>query len=171
MSIRPRVGTFVADYRRTGTLETLISIINYNRGVLRSGKIRSVLEIRMALSSLSLRLLKDQLTEQDLMSLRRHADGIAKASNQKEASEKAFHFHHKISVLSGNMLMPLIYYSFKEIVISLWERYCILYGKEKLYDNTDKLMLFIEKGDIDGAIRWSDKTCQKTISGKEQIYY
>lgn len=171
LAIKPRVGTFVADYRRIGTLETLISIINYNRGVLRSGEIRSIIEIRMSLSNLSLKLLKNNLHEPEISSLRESVDAIAKASTHKEASEKAFHFHHELSVISGNMLMPLIYYSFRDVVISLWERYCILYGKEKLYENTDKLMVFIENGDIDGAIRWSEHTCSETISGKEQIYY
>lgn len=171
LSIKPRIGTFVADYRRTGTLETLISIINYNRGVLRSSEIRSIIEIRMALSSLSLKLAINLLTEQDFLTLRHHVDGIAKAGTVKEASEKAFDFHHELSVLSGNMLMPLIYYSFHEVVVSLWERYCVLYGKEKLYENTDRLMQFIEKRDMEAAINWSNRTCEATISGKEQIYY
>ena len=30
LNIKPRVGTFVADYRRNGTMETLISIMQYN---------------------------------------------------------------------------------------------------------------------------------------------
>ena len=43
LEIRPRVGTFVTDYRRAGTLETLKSIMTYNRGHLRNGEIRSIL--------------------------------------------------------------------------------------------------------------------------------
>jgi len=125
----------------------------------------------MALSSLSLKLAIHQLTEDDFLTLRHHVDGIAKANSFHEASEKAFDFHHELSVLSGNMLMPLIYYSFHEVVVSLWERFCILYGKEKLYENTDKLMKCIENRDLEGALLWSEQTCQESISGKEQIYY
>jgi len=171
LSIKPRVGTFVADYRRTGTLETLISIVNYNRGVLRSGEIRSILEIRLALSSLSLKLALSQVTQEDIDLLRKHTDGIAKASTNKEAAESAFDFHHELAVLSGNMLMPLIYYSFKDVVIALWERFCILHGREKLYSNTDSLMKFIEKRDLEGALVWSEKTLGDAIEGKDQIYY
>ena len=171
LSIKPRVGTFVADYRRTGTLETLISIVNYNRGVLRSGEIRSILEIRLALSSLSLKLALSQVTQEDIDLLRKHTDGIAKASTNKEAAESAFDFHHELAVLSGNMLMPLIYYSFKDVVIALWERFCILHGREKLYSNTDILMKFIEKRDLEGALIWSEKTLSDAIEGKDQIYY
>jgi DNA-binding FadR family transcriptional regulator len=171
LSIKPRIGTFVADYRRTGTLETLISIINYNRGVLRSEEIRSILEIRQALSELSIRLIIPQLKPEDLDILQKHVLGIAKASTCKEASEKAFDFHHELAVLSGNMLMPLIYYSFREVVLGLWERFCILHGKDELYTNTCTLLKFIEERDTEGAIRWSSETVNETLMGRKQIYY
>jgi len=52
LEVRPRVGTFVTDYRRAGTLDTLKSIMTYNRGRLRNEEIRSILEIRDALDKL-----------------------------------------------------------------------------------------------------------------------
>lgn len=169
--IKPRVGTFIADYRRTGTLETLISILKYNGGVLRSSEIRSILEIRLALSELSFRLTIPKLTENDIESLRKYVDGIAKSSTNKEASKYAFEFHHELAVLSGNMLLPLIYYSFREAVLMLWERFCILHGREKLYTNTENLWKLMEQRDIEGAIRWSEKKIYDTIQGGNQIYY
>ncbi len=171
LTIRPRVGTFIADYRKTGTMETLISILNYNGGVLRSEEIRSILEIRQALSILALRLSIPGMKQEDIDVLRSHADGIAKASGAKEAGEKAFDFHHELAILSGNMLMPLIYYSFREAVIMLWERFCILHGKEKLYANTDTLWQFIARRDVEGAIDWSEKKVNDAIEGGDQIYY
>lgn len=171
LCIKPRIGTFVADYRRTGTLETLISIINYNRGVLRSDEIRSILEIRLALSTLSLKLAIPIIKQKDIDSLRNHVDSIAKASTYREASEKAFDFHHELAVLSGNMLMPLIYYSFRDVVLALWERFCILHGSEKLYTNTDMLWQFIERRDMEGAVNWSENKLKDAIIGRDQIYY
>ena len=32
--VKPRIGTFVEDYRRNGTLETLVSVMNYNGGMM-----------------------------------------------------------------------------------------------------------------------------------------
>lgn len=171
LTIKPRVGTFIADYRRTGTMETLISILHYNGGVLRDSEIRSILEIRQAFSSLAFQLAIPQLTQTDLESLRKLVDGIAKASSRPEACEKAFEFHHELAVLSGNMLMPLIYYSFKDAVLMLWERFCALHGIEKLYANTDTLCRYIEQRDVEGAIIWSEKTLKDTMTGKDQIYY
>ena len=53
LEVRPRVGIFVTDYRRAGTLDTLKSIMTYNRGRLRNEEIRSILEIRDALDKLA----------------------------------------------------------------------------------------------------------------------
>lgn len=47
--VKPRSGTYVADYRRTGTIETLLSIMKYNGGSLRNEEIRSIFEVRIAL--------------------------------------------------------------------------------------------------------------------------
>ena len=44
--VRPRIGTFVADYRRDGSLDTLVAIMNYNGGVLKNREVKSVLETR-----------------------------------------------------------------------------------------------------------------------------
>ena len=171
LTIKPRIGTFIADYRRTGTLETLISVLNYNGGVMRSEEIRSILEIRQALSILAFQQAIPQIKQEDIDSLRQYVDGIAKASTHREAGEKAFDFHHELAVLSGNMLMPLIYYSFREAVLMLWERFCILHGREKLYVNTDTLWKFVANRDIQGAINWSERKVNEAITGNDQIYY
>ena len=171
LTIKPRMGTYIADYRRTGTMETLISILNYNGGVLRSEEIRSILEIRQALSILSFRQAIPLMKQADIESLRSHVDGIAKATTHREASERAFDFHHELAVLSGNILMPLIYYSFRDAVIMLWERFCVLHSREKLYVNTDTLWQFVRHGDVEGAIQWSEKKVNDAITGRDQIYY
>ena len=46
LEVRPRQGTFVADYRRKGNLSTLIAIMEYQGGVLGKDEIRSILEVR-----------------------------------------------------------------------------------------------------------------------------
>ena len=65
LDVRPRVGTFVADYRRAGTMETLKSIMTYNRGRLRNEEIRSILEVRDALDKLAVADIIPHVTELD----------------------------------------------------------------------------------------------------------
>lgn len=71
LTIKPRVGTFVADYRRNGTIDTLISIMNYNGGILRDDEIRSILELRLGLDSLAINLCIPKITDDELHSLKK----------------------------------------------------------------------------------------------------
>ena len=77
LEIRPRVGTFVTDYRRAGTLETLKSIMTYNRGHLRNEEIRSILEVRDALDKLAVAGIIPHVTEEDIDLLAEKAEAMA----------------------------------------------------------------------------------------------
>lgn len=112
LDVRPRVGTFVADYRRAGTMETLKSIMTYNRGRLRNEEIRSILEVRDALDKLAVADIIPHVTELDNMLLLEKVEAIRQASDNRQAAEAAFAFQHELAMLSGNTLLPLIFRSF-----------------------------------------------------------
>lgn len=169
--IRPRIGTFVADYRRDGTLETLIAIMNYNGGILRDDEIRSILELRIALDSLAVRLCIPKITEAEIKILQAHTLAIKEASTFEQASELAFAFQHELAFLSGNTLLPLLFSSFKSPVITLWNRYCMMYGIETLYKNTALLCECIEMRDTLRAVDCLTMTIDDTIHGSRKIYY
>ncbi len=169
--IRPRIGTFVADYRRDGTLETLIAIMNYNGGILRDDEIRSILELRIALDSLAVRLCIPKITEAEIRTLKDYAFSLKNATTNDQASELAFSFQHELAFLSGNTLLPLLFSSFKAPVMSLWNRYCTLYGIETLYKNTALLCDCIELRDTQRAVECLTSTIEETIYGTKKIYY
>ncbi|MFA9377683.1 MAG: FadR/GntR family transcriptional regulator [Lachnotalea sp.] len=169
--IKPRVGTFVADYRRNGTLETLISIMNYNGGILRDAEIRSILELRIAFDSLAIELCIPKIIEDEIRLLKDYVKKIAETDSLVIASELAFEFQHELACLSGNTLLPLIVSSFKVPVITLWERFCRMYGIESLYNNTDVLCNYIEQKDTTKALEWLSSSINNTIYGDKQIYY
>lgn len=169
--IRPRIGTFVADYRRDGTLETLIAIMNYNGGILRDDEIRSILELRIALDSLAVRLSVPKITEAEIRTLKGYVLALKDASTFEQASELAFSFQHELAFISGNTLLPLIFSSFKAPVLSLWNRYCTLYGIETLYKNTALLCECLEMRDAQRAVESLTITIDDTIYGSRKIYY
>ncbi|SHM31356.1 DNA-binding transcriptional regulator, FadR family [Anaerosporobacter mobilis DSM 15930] len=171
LTIKPRVGTFVADYRRNGTIDTLISIMNYNGGILRDDEIRSILELRLGLDSLAINLCIPKITDDELHSLKEKVNSLLIAQTPEEASTVAFAFQHELAYLSGNTLMPLIFSSFRIPVITLWERFCRLYGIETLYENTLTLYQCIEERDSSKAIEWLNTSINDTIHGNRQIYY
>ena len=52
VEVKPRQGVYVCDYRRRGTMETLVAIMRYHGGALRKNEVRSLLETRDAMESM-----------------------------------------------------------------------------------------------------------------------
>ena len=75
-----------------------------------------------------------------------------------------------MALASGNSILPLFYYSFKAPVITLWMRFCQLYGIDALYNNTQTLYGYLARRDGAGAAQWIDTYLEKAISGGQQIY-
>ena len=171
LDVRPRVGTFVADYRRAGTMETLKSIMTYNRGRLRNEEIRSILEVRDALDGGGVADIIPHVTELDNMLLLEKVEAIRQARDNRQAAEAVFAFQHELAMLSGNTLLPLIFRSFYSSVLVLWERFCALHGIDTLYQTSCRLCGHIRDKDIPGAVAWIDYCTRETVSGSRRIYY
>ena len=171
LTVKPRSGTFVADYRRNGTAETLVSIMSYNGGMLGRAEIKSILEFRMVLDTLAVRLLIPKIDHAGLTTLADSVLSLKAADSPSKAAEIAFNFHHELGILSGNTLLPLIFYSFKYPIVNLWERYCLLYGVSSLADNTAGLFERIRDRDIEKAIEYITATLNESIDGSRTIYY
>lgn len=171
LDVRPRVGTFVADYRRAGTMETLKSIMTYNRGRLRNEEIRSILEVRDALDKLAVADIIPHVTELDIMLLLEKVEAIRQARDNRQAAEATFAFQHELAMLSGNTLLPLIFRSFYSSVLVLWERFCALHGIDTLYQTSCRLCGHVRDKDIPGAVAWIDYCTRETVSGSRRIYY
>jgi len=171
VEIKPRSGAYVADYRRRGTSETLLSIMNFNGGMLGKQEIKSILELRLVLETLALELAIPRITDAEVGVLRAHMERFANARDPQSAAEAAFCFHYEIGILSGNTLLPLIFYSFKAPVVMLWKRYIQLHGKDKLYENIEALYKQIEARNVTEAVRVFREAINQTISGGVSIYY
>lgn len=169
--IKPRIGTFVADYRRNGTIETFLSIVSYNGGMLGRDEIRSILELRIALDSLAVELCGTRITDEELTELRSSCEGIGRAQTTDEAVRSAFEFQHRLALYSGNTLLPVLFSSFRDLTRTLWIRFCSLYGTAALHANTSALCGFLEKRDFEGAVRCLADSIRESISGSRPIYY
>lgn len=169
--VKPRSGTYVADYRQTGNLDTLIAIMNYNGGRIRNAEIKSIFEVRVALDTLAIRLCMEHITEETLQLLYEKVEQIRTATSNDEATQAAFDFQHQLAIASGNTLIPLIFQSFKPPIFTLWHRFCNLYGIDCLYERNYKTWAYIKNRDLDGAIRWIEESMTDCINGDHQIYY
>lgn len=168
--IKPRVGTFVSDFRRNGTLETFISIMNYNGGMLRKSEIKSIIEVRLVLDTLSVELAIPKITDEEIEILRQMLVQLGAAPNPADAAHWSFEFHHELSVISGNTFLPLLFSSSRYPICSLWERYCRMHGIGALYENNLSLFKCLEARNISGAVKSIKQCMQETINGTRQIY-
>ncbi len=170
LTVKPRIGVFIADYRRNGTVETLLSIMNYNRGQLRREEVRSILEIKMVLDRLAAQLVIPKLTEDELNTLKSRLAELSRCENTVKAAAAVFEFYHELALISGNTLLPLIYRSFRAPVLSLWERYGRKYGLEAVYSAAERLLQAIEGRDVAAATSYIEGTVGDAISGAREIY-
>ena len=92
------------------------------------------------------------------------------AANATQAAEIAFTFQHELALSGGNSILPLIYYSFKAPVITLWVRFCRLYGIEALHHNTETLYRRLCARDEQAAAQWINAYLEQAINGDQQIY-
>lgn len=170
LEVHSRQGTFVADYRRRGNLSTLIAIMQYKGGILGREEIRSILEVRRALEHLAAERAILYASDGALEQLGEHLAQIATADSAEQAAEAAFDFQHELALVGGNSIVPLIYYSFRSPVMTLWVRFCNLHGIPALVHNTQTLYTFIRDRDRSGASKWIDAYLEQAISGDQQIY-
>ena len=162
--VKPRSGTYVADYRRKGTIETLLSIMKYNGGTLRNDEIRSIFEVRIALDTMAARLCVDSITDEEVEVLYRKVCEMKDAQKMSEAVQAAFEFQHEFALMSNNTLI-------KSPIFVMWERYCTLYGIQALYENNYKMWTYIKARDTEGVIGWIESSMKNCIEGDQQIYY
>ena len=70
VTMKPRVGTFVNDYRKEGSLSILNSIINYQQGSLDEDLLESLLATRLLVETENTRLAAAKRTEEHLREFR-----------------------------------------------------------------------------------------------------
>lgn len=170
LDVLPRQGAFVADYRRNGNMETLMAIMDYNGGMLGKEEIRSILEVRWGLEQMTLHRVIDNATVDQLEMLGQYVEQLEAHPAPAQAAELAFRFHHEMTLLGGNHILPLIYTSFKIPCTALWIRFCRKYGVAALHSNVEELYRHLLNRDKEGARRWSNLYLAEAIDGAQQIY-
>lgn len=167
VEIKPRQGVYVCDYRRRGTMETLVAIMRYNGGALRKNEVRSLLETREAMESMCVRLVVERAQLAELEQLAPILDSLRDAPDCDTAAERIFTFHHELAVLSGNVLMPLLYHSFKPQSIYLWTIDCKKSSIAKMYEYKLALYTALLNADADTAAVLTHERMAKAISELE----
>jgi len=158
IEVKPRLGAFVCDYRRKGTVETLVAIMRYNGGAMRRNEVSSMFQVRRSLECLCMELIIDTVSAEDLLRMKPFLDAIHAADTTEKIAQAIFTFHHELAVLSGNVLLPLLYHSFKSPSIYLWKITVRNVGKEATYKAKADLYQALVARDKEKAIHLTNQS-------------
>jgi len=170
LEIVPRSGTYVADYRKKGKLDTLISIMKFNGGTLPDADVLSILQIRKVLTTLALELAIPKIADEEVKQLFKCSSDLDKTNDCARAAEIVFDFDHLLCNFSGNTLLPLIFYSFKAPNTTLFERFFRIHGFDAMRKRTDALCVAIRARDLKSSVDVLSRSIDETISGSTMIF-
>ena len=118
LRIVPRKGTFVADYWRNATPETLAAIMSYDSAFIDSSLFRDLMALRILIERECVRLACASLTPESLKILQAHTEAIY-AADDDEAAEAAYLYHKCITEISGNGAYAMVFQSFEKMIRNL----------------------------------------------------
>jgi GntR family transcriptional repressor for pyruvate dehydrogenase complex len=116
VTMKPRVGAYINDYRQEGSLFMLTSLFTYDDGQVSDQLLDSMLDMRMLL----------EIESAELAAANRHEIHIEQFQSilEKESrtdhtdirglAEVDFNFHHLVTIASGNLIYPLMMNSLKQ---------------------------------------------------------
>lgn len=171
LEISPRVGTFVADYNQKGAVEILVSMMNYNRGMLRHAEIRSSIELKILFDTFAIRQMIPNLNDEKIEKLQSYILSLNPSAKVSVIGEIAYEFFRYMSILSGNTILPLIYNSFRTSNRNLFERHIRQYGVQLTIDFMTELYDLIVAKRTEDAINHVTTYYQRSIKGDLEIYY
>lgn len=121
VTMTPRRGSVINDYRKEGSLFVLTSLFEYSDGQVSERLLNSMLDMRMLFEIENAGLAARNRSESQMVEFKEILDKekFIDPKNLKEIALLDFEFHHLISIASDNLVYPLLLNSLKQFYISL----------------------------------------------------
>lgn len=121
VTMKPRAGAVVNDYRTNGSLAILDTLINYYSGTLETKLLDSMVEMRILFESETVRLAALNRTEEQLQTFYQLLEEWDAVDMNDVAATTGlyFRFHHHAAMASGNLFYPLLLNSFKHVYVNI----------------------------------------------------
>ena len=121
VSLKPRFGATVNDYRKEGSIALLSSLIQYQKGKLEPELLESLLQMRLLLEPSFARFAAQNRTQEQVREFYAIIEKEGSADNRdiQKITDLDFEFHLLIAVASGNTVYPLLLNSFRQVYTNL----------------------------------------------------
>lgn len=115
VTINPRRGVMINDFRKSGSMAILSSLLSYHNGEIDPQLVKSLLSMRILVETETARLAAEHASPEQLAELRQIVQSELSADKGSLTAlvELDFDFHLLVSIASENMAYPLILNSFK----------------------------------------------------------
>lgn len=125
VKVEPRRGVFVADWRREGSVEMLLSIMSYSGGEISPQLFDSMLEFRILFETETARLAALRAGEAQLRDIERAVarESLLEKPGPGEVAQVDYEFHLAVALASGNDTYPLLLNSMKRIYKRILDRF------------------------------------------------
>jgi len=121
VSLKPRIGSIVNDYRKEGSLALLNSLVNYHNGKLEPKLLDGLLDMRILFETENAKLAARNRTDEQAGDLKQVVEEEHNAAQNDLylLTELDFQFHLLLAISTGNPSYPLLLNSFKQVYTNL----------------------------------------------------
>lgn len=121
ITLKPRSGATVSDFRKEGSPAILASLFNYHEGKLDAKILSSILSIRILFEVETAQLAATNRTEAQLKSFKKilKREDTISHTDVEGLTDLDFDFHHLIAMASDNLIYPLLMNSMRLIYTNL----------------------------------------------------
>jgi len=120
LRVVPRKGTFVADYIKNATSQTIAAIMNYDSTLYDAELFRGFMEFRILVERECVRLACLRMNEDDRRLLDELSERIY-ASEGEALTDALYRFHYSITQMSGNAAYAIVFQSFELLLRNMIE--------------------------------------------------
>lgn len=119
VTIVPRKGTYVADYAKRSTPETLAAIMSYDSSLIAAGIFRDFMDLRMLVERECVRLCCQKVDDEGMKELEKKTEAISLASDPDKAADAIYDYHRCLAEISGNGAYYMVFQSFEKMLRNL----------------------------------------------------
>ena len=171
VSINPRKGTFVNDFRRQGTLQILLSLMNYNSDRMDLELFDNMMDTRRLIEYECTRLAVQNAADRDLQKIGDAFHTMTEREDMQGFVNGNFSFHHALASASGNAVYAMIFNSFKPAIHCFLRLYFSAGNRrDASVEHHRELLDALMKRDEAAALEAIGRTLDMGISGLERIY-
>ena len=128
LSITPRRGTVVNDYRAHPTPQSLAAVMRYSSAQMEESLFSDLMATRLLIEVESARLACTHIYDTTLAKMRNLVDALAQ--EPEDPTEILYRFHYLLTAASGNSVYSMIYRGFETVLCTLIRQHYSMRGED-----------------------------------------